>query len=65
MEGFLTCEVRTLNGETLGVLVLKPKTFTSGSTGYWGQGKLELEGERYQAQAQAVKIGSRARSEEQ
>jgi hypothetical protein len=61
MEDFLTCEVRTVGGETLGLLVLKPKEFTSGSTGFFGQGKLELEGERYQAQAQLVKIGSRDR----
>jgi hypothetical protein len=56
---FLTCEVRTLDGQSLGVLVLKAKAFASGSRGYHGQGKIELGGERLQCQCQAVVIGSK------
>ena len=53
----LTCEIRTLTGESLGVILLNEKTFASGKPGYFGQTKLELEGVRYQAQAQLVRIG--------
>ena len=60
---FLTCEVRTLAGQSLGVMVLKPKTFSSASRGYHGQGKLDVNGERLQCQCQAVVIGSAPRAE--
>lgn len=53
---FLTCEFRTLDGESLGVLVLTEKTFRSGKSGFFGQAKLVVEGRRYQAQAQLVAI---------
>ena len=52
----LTCELRTLTGESLGVILLQPKEFKSGKPGYFGQAKLELEGVRYQCQAQLVRI---------
>ena len=54
---FLTAVVRTDDGESLGVLVLKPKTFSSGRVGWFGQGKIEIGGERHQAQCQVVRIG--------
>ena len=40
---FLTAEIRTVDGQSLGVLLLKPKTFRSGKAGYHGQGKLTLD----------------------
>jgi hypothetical protein len=53
----LTLSIRDENtGQIVGVLVLSPKTFSSGKTGFFGQAKLTIAGERYQAQAQAVKI---------
>lgn len=53
----LTLSVRDENtGQIVGVLVLSPKTFSSGKPGFFGQAKIEIGGERYQAQAQAVKI---------
>ncbi len=33
---FLTCEVRTLDGEGLGVMVLMARTFASARRGYHG-----------------------------
>lgn len=57
----LTCEIRTLTGESLGVLVLQPKEFKSGSSGYFGLAKLEVNGQRFQAQCQLVQIGSKAK----
>jgi hypothetical protein len=38
---------------------LKTKTFSSGSKGFHATGKIRVEGDRYQAQAQAVLIGSK------
>ena len=56
----LTCEIRTLTGETIGVLVLNTKTFSSGKVGFFGQGKMAIDGQRYQAQCQLVKIQPKA-----
>jgi len=53
---FLTATIRNDRGESLGVLVLKPKQFKSGRTGWFGVGKIEIDGQRYQCQAQAVGI---------
>lgn len=55
---FLTAELRTVDGRSLRVLVLQPKTFRSGKEGYHGQAKLVLNGQRYQAQCQLVAIRS-------
>ncbi len=57
----LTCEIRTLDGQTVGVLILSVKIFSSGKPGFFGQGKLELDGQRYQTQAQLVAIESKAK----
>ena len=53
---FLTATVRTDTGESVGVLVLQPKTFASGKEGWHGQGKVVIDGIRYQTQAQLVRI---------
>ena len=55
----LTVTIRTDTGESIGVLVLNPKDFASGSRGFFGTGKVQLEGKRYQCQAQVVEIGSK------
>lgn len=51
------------NGQVLGKIVAIEKTFRSGSKGYHGQDKLEINGKRYQVQVQLVEIGSRPRTE--
>jgi len=56
----LTCEIRTLEGESLGVLLLETKVFASGKVGWHGQAKLVVDGERYQAQSQLVRIAAPA-----
>ena len=59
----LTAAVRDeRTGEIVGVLVAKPKDFATGSRGYHGQGKIEIDGKRYQAQLQMVEIGSKSES---
>ena len=59
----LTCEIRTLDGQSLGVLVLASKTFASGKEGYFGQAKVTIDGTRYQTQAQLVAIAKQSKSE--
>jgi hypothetical protein len=59
----LTATIRDDNGQAVGALVLNPKTFKTGSEGYYGTTKLELAGVRYQAQMQLVAIHSKAKNE--
>ncbi len=62
---FLTAAIRDeQTGEIVGVLVLKPKTFKTGSRGYFGVGKVEVDGARHQCLCQAVEIGSKDRPQE-
>jgi hypothetical protein len=46
-------------GETAGLIDVEPKTFRTGSAGYYGQKKLVIDGRRYQVQVQLVEIGSK------
>ncbi len=63
--GFLTATVRDEDGgQVVGVLVATEKTFKTGSRGYFGNGKIEIGGMRYQAQLQLVAIGSKEQPEE-
>jgi len=52
----LTATIRTDDGQAVGILVLKDKVFRSGKQGYHGQGKIEMNGVRFQAQCQLVAI---------
>ena len=44
----------------LGTVVINPKQFKTGSTGYFGVDKLHINGTRYQVLVQMVEIGSKA-----
>lgn len=55
----LIAEIKDANGQVLGVLTLTEKEFKTGSRGFYTQGKLELNGKRYQTQVQLVEIGSK------
>ena len=55
----IIAELRTDEGKILGVMTLPPKDFKTGSKGFFANGKLEIEGRRYQAQIQLVEIGSK------
>jgi hypothetical protein len=55
-----------IDGQEVGMLLLSPKEFSTGSTGYFASGKVTLgdEAEKgYQAQVQMVKIGSKKKDE--
>jgi len=55
----LTATIRTDDGESVGVIVLGEKQFQSGSVGYHGQAKIEIDGKRHQAQCQVVAIAAK------
>ena len=55
----IIAEIRTDDGKVLGSMTLPAKEFKTGSRGFYANGKLEIEGKRYQAQIQLVEIGSK------
>lgn len=48
------------DGQVVGTVSLLPKTFSSGSVGYFAQAKLDIDGDgvKHQGQFQLVKIHS-------
>ena len=55
----IVAEIKTGDGQLLGMLTLPAKDFKTGSKGFYANGKIESEGKRYQAQIQLVEIGSK------
>lgn len=56
----IIAELKSEDGKPLGVLTVAPKNFKTGSRGFYANGKVEIEGKRYQMQIQLVEIGSKA-----
>jgi hypothetical protein len=54
--------IRNPMGETLITLELDAKTFSTGSRGYRGQGKVTMHGKKFQVQVQAVEVGSKPKA---
>jgi hypothetical protein len=52
-------EIKDSNGQVVAVMTINPKIFSTGSRGYYGNGKIEIDGKRYQTQIQLVEIGSK------
>lgn len=52
-----------VDGKVVGMLVANEKNFKTGSRGFHGQGKIEIDGKRYQTQVQLVEIGSKPAEE--
>ena len=48
----------------VGTLSADPKQFKTGSRGFFGMGKIQIEEKRYQVQVQLVEIGSKPKPEE-
>jgi hypothetical protein len=61
---FLVAELKSAAGQLLAMLTVSPKDFKTGSRGYYANGKLEIDGKRYQVQIQLVEIGSKKKTEE-
>jgi hypothetical protein len=60
---FIVAELKTDSGQLVTVLTVPPKEFKTGSRGFFGNGKIELDGKRYQVQIQLVEIGSKKESD--
>jgi hypothetical protein len=56
---YLTITIQDDHGQPVGTMMMQAKTFKTGSEGFFGQAKVEIDGARYQIQAQAVRIGSK------
>lgn len=56
----IIAELKSQTGQTIGLMTAAPKVFKSTSVGFYAQGKLEIDGKRYQVQVQLVEIGSKA-----
>ncbi len=52
----------TLKGQKFNIII-NPKNFSTGSVGFYGQGKIEIDGKRYQTNIQLVEIGSKPKDE--
>jgi hypothetical protein len=60
---FIVAELKTDTGQLVTVLTVPPKEFKTGSRGFFGNGKVEIDGKRYQVQIQMVEIGSKKEAE--
>ena len=60
---FIVAELKTDSGQLITVLTVPPKEFKTGSRGFFGNGKVEIDGKRYQVQVQMVEIGSKKETE--
>lgn len=52
-------ELKSDDGKMIGTMTASAKVFKTGSRGFYANGKLEIEGKRYQTQVQLVEIGSK------
>ena len=58
----ITVEIKKDN-QAIGILTAAEKVFKTGSRGFFGMGKLQIDDKRYQIQVQLVEIGSRPKVE--
>jgi len=56
-------DIKTDDGKAIGTVTALPKDFKTGSRGFYANGKVEVNGKRYQMQVQLVEIGSKPTSE--
>ncbi len=61
----IMAEIKNGEGTLLNVMALPPKEFKTGSKGYYANGKMEIDGKRYQVQIQLVEIGSKSPKQEE
>jgi hypothetical protein len=59
----ITVEIKQ-DGKPVGILTAAEKVFKTGSRGFFGMGKIQIEEKRYQVQVQLVEIGSKPKAEE-
>jgi len=59
----ITIEIKKDN-QAVGIMTAAEKVFKTGSRGFFGMGKLQIDEKRYQVQVQLVEIGSKPKAEE-
>ncbi len=56
---YILADLKLDDGQSIAVLTVPPKEFKTGSRGFFGSTKAEINGKRYQIQIQVVEIGSK------
>ena len=56
---YITVTLKDDKGQVLGDVMANEKQFKTGSRGFFGMSKLQIDGKRYQMQVQLVEIGSK------
>ncbi len=56
---YILADLKLDDGTPIAVLTVPPKEFKTGSRGFFGSTKAEINGKRYQIQIQVVEIGSK------
>jgi hypothetical protein len=60
---FLIAELKSEGGQTIAILTVPSKDFKTGSKGFYGMSKAEIDGKKYQIQIQVIEIGSKKQAE--
>ena len=60
----ITVEIKKDN-QAIGIMTAAEKVFKTGSRGFFGMGKIQIDDKRYQVQVQLVEIGSKPKAEEE
>ena len=58
----LTVTIRTDDGQSVDVIVLREGVFKTGSRGFYGNDKIKIGGKRYQVGCNVVEIGSKGKA---
>jgi hypothetical protein len=61
---YILADLKLDTGEPVIVLSVPPKEFKTGSRGFFGSTKAEINGKRYQVQIQIVEIGSKSKTDD-
>jgi len=61
---YILADLKLDSGESVTVLSVPQKEFKTGSRGFFGSTKAEINGKRYQIQIQIVEIGSKSKTDE-
>ncbi len=57
-------DLKDEKGQVIGNILAPAKQFKTGSRGFFGMAKIEIDGKRYQVQVQIVEIGSKPQNTE-
>ena len=60
---YILADLKLDDGQSIAVLTVPPKEFKTGSRGFFGSTKAEINGKRYQIQIQVVEIGSKSKTD--